>query len=92
MKAKRDIGVELLRTIQDIEKVERRVVKIENSKDIVTIRKQLYLTQGGFAWLIGVSVHTLQKWEQGRQKPNGAAISLLKIAKRYPRTFFDLRR
>lgn len=34
---------------------------------------------------VGISVHTLRNWEQGRRQPEGAAISLLRIAARHPR-------
>ena len=40
------------------------------------------LSQAQFAALIGVSVHTLQEWEQGQ--PSGAAKTLLKVTERYP--------
>ena len=35
--------------------------------------------------MIGVSVATLQNWEQGRRKPEGPAQALLKIAEKNPR-------
>ncbi len=38
------------------------------------------LSQNAFAELLGVSVRTLQDWEQGRREPCGAAKTLLKIA------------
>lgn len=42
------------------------------------------LSQAAFARLLGVSVRTLQEWEQGRKSPSGAAATLLKIAARHP--------
>ena len=49
--------------------------------DIRTIRNnKLHLSQDQFAGMLGVSVRTLQEWEQGRRKPSGAAKSLLKVA------------
>lgn len=49
--------------------------------DIKTIRShKLHLSQDNFAAMLGVSVRTLQEWEQGRRKPSGAAKSLLKVA------------
>jgi putative transcriptional regulator len=48
---------------------------------IVTgIRKKLKLSQARFAHMIGVSVDTLQNWEQGRRCPRGPALALLKVA------------
>ena len=48
--------------------------------DIKKIRDQLHKSQSEFAMMIGVSVSTLQNWEQGRRKPEGPARALLKIA------------
>jgi putative transcriptional regulator len=42
------------------------------------------LSQAQFAKLLGVSVRTLQEWEQGRKAPSGAAATLLRIAERRP--------
>jgi len=42
------------------------------------------LSQATFAKLLGVSVRTLQEWEQGRKTPSGAAVTLLKVAARHP--------
>ncbi len=42
------------------------------------------LSQAQFAKLIGVSVRTLQEWEQGRKKPSGPAEVLLRIVARDP--------
>jgi len=42
------------------------------------------LSQATFAKLLGVSVRTLQEWEQGRKVPSGAAVTLLKVAARHP--------
>ena len=52
---------------------------------IVTgIRRKLHISQPEFAHLIGVSVNTLQNWEQGRRKPEGPALALLKVAEDNP--------
>jgi len=42
------------------------------------------LSQAQFARLLGVSVRTLQEWEQGRKAPSGAAATLLRIAGKRP--------
>jgi putative transcriptional regulator len=52
--------------------------------DIKTIRARLNLSQSEFAMMIGVSVSTLQNWEQGRRQPEGPARALLKIASEKP--------
>ncbi len=48
------------------------------------IRSSLGLSQSEFAQLIGVSVATLQNWEQGRRQPEGPARALLKVAATHP--------
>jgi len=40
--------------------------------------------QNEFALMIGVSVATLQNWEQGRRTPDGPARALLKVAAEAP--------
>ncbi|AOV16193.1 transcriptional regulator [Acidihalobacter aeolianus] len=52
--------------------------------DVKAIRERTGLSQGRFALLMGVSVRTLQNWEQGRQQPQGPAESLLRIVKNDP--------
>jgi putative transcriptional regulator len=47
-------------------------------------RAKMDLSQPQFAKLLGVSVRTLQKWEQGRKKPTGAAQTLLRVAVQTP--------
>ena len=59
-------------------------VRIIEPEDIRSIRKRLKKTQSEFAMMIGVSVATLQNWEQGRRKPEGPAQALLKIAAKNP--------
>ena len=48
------------------------------------------LPQSQFAALLGVSVRTLQDWEQGRRNPSGAAQTLLEVATRHPDVLRDL--
>lgn len=54
--------------------------------DIKEIRQRLGKSQREFAMMIGVSVGTLQNWEQGRRRPVGPARALLKIAAEHPDT------
>lgn len=53
--------------------------------DVAALRRFVGLTQGRFAQAMGISVHTLRNWEQGRRHPEGPAIALLRIAARHPR-------
>lgn len=50
------------------------------AEDVRAIRAKLNKSQSEFALMIGVSVATLQNWEQGRRQPEGPARALLKIA------------
>jgi putative transcriptional regulator len=60
-----------------------RVTHIE-APDIKGIRKQHNLTQAQFAAMIGVSLRTLQEWEQGRRTPEGPAMVLLRVVSKFP--------
>lgn len=53
--------------------------------DIKAIRAKLRKSQSEFALMIGVSISTLQNWEQGRRVPDGPAKALLKIALENPK-------
>jgi putative transcriptional regulator len=52
--------------------------------DVKAIRQRLSKSQAEFARLIGVSVATLQNWEQGRRRPEGPARALLQVAAANP--------
>ncbi len=53
-------------------------------EDVRNIRDKLHKSQSEFAWMIGVSVSTLQNWEQGRRQPEGPARALLVVASKAP--------
>lgn len=53
--------------------------------DIVALRRFVGMTQADFARALGISVHTLRNWEQGRRTPEGPALALLRIAARHPK-------
>lgn len=50
------------------------------AKDVQRIRAKLKLSQSQFAVLLGVSVRTVQEWEQGRHVPGAPATALLELA------------
>jgi putative transcriptional regulator len=54
------------------------------------IRGKTGLSQSRFASLLGVSVRTLQDWEQGRRAPSGAARTLLLVVAKNPRALLDV--
>jgi len=57
--------------------------------DIKSIRSRLGLSQSEFALMIGVSVSTLQNWEQGRRTPEGPARALLKVVEQKPKAVLE---
>ena len=59
--------------------------RIESGDDIVMLRRFVGLSQTKFAQALGISVHTLRNWEQGRRQPEGPALALLRIAARHPK-------
>lgn len=60
-----------------------RVTAVEVSA-AAEARNRVGMSQSEFANLLGVSVRTLQDWEQGRREPSGAAKTLLRIASQNP--------
>ena len=79
--AKRDIGDEILQSIRDLKAGKGQVVV----SPAIEARSKTGLSQSQFATLLGVSVRTLQGWEQGRKQPSGAARTLLAIARTNPK-------
>ena len=57
--------------------------------DVAAIREEYGLSQAKFAALLGISVRTLQNWEQGRREPQGPAKVLLRVAAKHPRAVLD---
>lgn len=87
---KRNIGEELLGAVREL-KAGRNARKYTiESFPVVRAREKSGLSQAEFALLLGVSVRTLQDWEQGRRKPSGAAHSLLLIAEKKPKVLRDI--
>ena len=86
-KVKRDIGNEILEGLQEIKRGEHG--RIINAPDITEIRAKSGLSQTQFAQLLGVSVRTLQDWEQGRRSPSGAARTLLMVVDKNPQAVLD---
>jgi putative transcriptional regulator len=67
----------------------RRHLEIE-PVDIKRIRERFDISQREFAGLLGISVDTVQNWEQGRRKPRGAARVLLLVAEKHPDALWDV--
>lgn len=87
-KTRRNVGAEILQGLRELKRGDHgRVINVPN---VATIREKTGLSQARFAELLGVSVRTLQDWEQGRRAPSGAARTLLMVAARNPRALLDV--
>jgi len=80
---------ELVESIKEAGKIYRGEIKpsrefIFEPEDVRSIREKLHKSQSEFARMIGVSVSTLQNWEQGRRQPQGPARALLVVASKSP--------
>jgi putative transcriptional regulator len=87
-KSKRDIGREILSGLRELKRGE--LGRVVNVPDVGEVRAKTGLSQAQFATLLGVSVRTLQDWEQGRRAPSGAARTLIMVANRNPRALLEV--
>ena len=93
--SERNIGLEILEGVREIKafkdgKVNLVTRELGEPSDPKEIRAKLNLSQSAFAGLMGVSIRTVQDWEQGRREPSGPAKSLLRIAEQYPKVFLEV--
>jgi len=87
---KNDDFNELLSSIQQAGKIKKGTMKPSRKfiiavPDVKQIREKLKVSQTEFAHIIGVSENTIQNWEQGRRKPEGPAIALLRVTEKNPK-------
>jgi len=68
-------------------KVEARTLPRVQPKMIKQVREQFRCSRSVFARKLFTNERTLEKWEQGRSKPNVQAVALLLLAAKYPDTF-----
>jgi putative transcriptional regulator len=91
---KNELFEELVTSIREAGSIHRgekkasRVFKVEKP-NIKAIRVSMDLTQVQFSTLLGISVHTLRNWEQGRREPEGPARVLLLVAAHRPEAILD---
>ena len=83
----RDIGKEILEGLGEIKRGDHG--RVTNVPDVSEIRAKTSLSQTEFSRLLGVSVRTLQDWEQGRRSPSGAARTLLMVVAKNPQAVLD---
>ncbi len=88
MNKNRDIGNEILEGLRELKR--GQIGRVVHVPPVREIRQKISLSQSRFAALLGVSVRTLQDWEQGRRAPSGAARTLLRIAHRNPAALLDV--
>jgi putative transcriptional regulator len=87
-KSKRNIGREILVGLRELKRGEYG--RVINVPKVAEIREKTGLSQARFAEVLGVSVRTLQDWEQGRRAPSGAARTLLIMVDRNPAALLDV--
>ena len=93
--SERNIGKEILEGIREIKafkegKVNLVTRELSEPSHPKEIRARLNLSQAAFAGLMGVSVRTVQDWEQDRRERSGPAKSLLRIAEQHPDVFLEI--
>lgn len=86
---KKQLFAELVGSIQQAGKIRRGEAKpsrkfVFRPDDVRSIRQKLNKSQSEFAQMIGVTLSTLQNWEQGRREPQGPARALLVVAAKAP--------
>ena len=69
-----------------------RVFEVEkkSSEDVKSIRTKIGVSQPEFAAMLGISVRTLENWEQGHRTPKGPARVLLKVARAHPEVIWEV--
>ena len=81
---------ELMSSVREAGRIHRGTAKpsrttVFRPADVKAVRDKLGASQSEFALMIGVSISTLQNWEQGRRTPDGPALALLRVAARNPK-------
>jgi putative transcriptional regulator len=84
----RNVGLEILEGLRELKRGD--VGRVVNLPSVAVIRERTGLSQAKFAILLGVSVRTLQEWEQGRRAPSGAARTLLMVAAKNPQALLEV--
>ncbi|MEO6566609.1 MAG: helix-turn-helix domain-containing protein [Casimicrobiaceae bacterium] len=85
---RRNVGLEILEGLRELKR--GKVGRVSTFPSVASIREGTGLSQAKFSILLGVSVRTLQEWEQGRRAPSGAARTLLMVAARNPQALLEV--
>ncbi|OHB80732.1 MAG: transcriptional regulator [Planctomycetes bacterium RBG_16_55_9] len=86
----RELFEDLSKSIKEAGKIRRGQAKASrafkyDAVDIRKLRRSVRVSQSQFARMIGVSVDTVQNWEQGRRTPRGPAMALLRVFEQNPK-------
>ncbi len=92
---RKDLFDQLVESVQEMKAIQsgrRKPARVTRAEDVLTtttpdvaaLRAQFKLSQAKFAALLGISVDTLQNWEQHRRQPDGPAQVLLRVAAAHP--------
>ncbi|MBI5816523.1 MAG: helix-turn-helix domain-containing protein [Nitrospinae bacterium] len=96
--SKRNIADEIREGLEDISSWRKKKLTLKTCKvepkpalDVAPAviretRERLHMSRGVFAQRLRVSARTLERWEQGRGKPNDQAAALIMLVRRYPDT------
>lgn len=83
-----ELGELLLESVKQMK--QGQFTRTHNMVNAEQARAKTGLSQKDFAQLLGVSVRTLQAWEQGRRTPSKGALTLLKIADKHPQILLSI--
>src|ERR1700687_1281202 len=100
--AKREIFNELIEGVDAMKKHREGKLTLRSYKEEVTplpavdskfireTRKRMRCSRAVFARKLRINERTLEKWEQGRAKPNPQAAALVLLVRKYPDTLARL--
>lgn len=92
---RKDLFDQLVESVKQMKAIETRRLKPgrvtraedllgDEAPDVAALRARFKLSQAKFAGLLGISVDTLQNWEQHRRRPEGPAKVLLRVVATHP--------
>ncbi len=92
--------VESVKEMKGIRAGRRKAARITRAEELVSgatpdvaaLRAHFNLSQSKFAALLGISIDTLQNWEQRRRQPEGPAKVLLRVAAAHPAALLSVTR
>lgn len=100
---RKDLFEQLVESVKQMKAIEAgrlkpsRVTRAEDllrgdTPDVAALRARFKLSQAEFARLLGISVNTLQNWEQRRRRPEGPAKVLLRVVATHPEALLSASR